>query len=47
MSVPPPVMPPSAAPQGQQVPALLNWVQSPVGCGLDEVEAVIAAILNP
>ncbi|MGF1524526.1 MAG: toll/interleukin-1 receptor domain-containing protein [Leptolyngbyaceae cyanobacterium] len=46
LNVPPPVMPPPVAPQGQRVPALLNWAQSPVGCGLDDVEAMVATILQ-
>ena len=46
LNVPPPVMPPSIAPQGQRVPALLNWAQSPVGCGLDELEAVINTVMS-
>ena len=41
-----PLMPPGLAPQGQRVPALLNWAQSPVGCGLDKLEAVINAVVN-
>lgn len=47
VNVPPPLMPPAAAPQGQRVPALLNWVQSPVGCGLAELEAAIKAAMSP
>ncbi|MEO0988778.1 MAG: toll/interleukin-1 receptor domain-containing protein [Cyanobacteria bacterium J06639_14] len=47
LNVPAPVMPPPVAPQGQRVPALLNWAKSPVGCGLDELEAVIDTIVNP
>lgn len=45
LNVPPPLLPPSIAPQGQRVPALLQWAQSPVGCGLDELEAVIRAVM--
>ncbi|MGD1861787.1 MAG: toll/interleukin-1 receptor domain-containing protein [Leptolyngbyaceae cyanobacterium] len=44
LNVPPPLMPPSIAPQGQRVSALLNWAKSPVGCGLQELEAVIKAV---
>ena len=46
LNVPLPVMPPPIAPQGQRVPALLNWAQSPVGCGLNELELVISAVLG-
>ena len=46
VKVPPPLMPPGFAPQGQRTPALLNWAQSPVGCGLDKLEAVINAVVN-
>lgn len=46
LNVPPPLMPPAIAPQGQRVPALLNWANSPVGCGLEELEAVIETILD-
>ncbi|NER82292.1 MAG: toll/interleukin-1 receptor domain-containing protein [Leptolyngbya sp. SIO1D8] len=46
LNVPPPLMPPPMAPQGQRVPALLNWAQSPVGCGLDELEAVINTVVK-
>ena len=34
------------APQGQRTPALLNWAQSLVGCGLDKLEAVINTVVN-
>ena len=46
VKVPPPLMPPGFAPQGQRTPALLNWAQSPVGCGLDKLEAVINSVVN-
>mgnify|MGYP001791650563 FL=1 len=47
LNVPPSLLPPSAAAQGQRVPALLNWAESPVGCGLGELEAVVDAVINP
>ncbi|MEM0982225.1 MAG: toll/interleukin-1 receptor domain-containing protein [Cyanobacteria bacterium P01_H01_bin.58] len=46
LNVPPPLMPPPVAPQGQRVPALLNWAQSPVGCGLDELETVVSNMMQ-
>jgi len=46
LNVPPPLMPPAYAPQGQRVPALLNWANSPVGCGLEELEAVINVVVE-
>jgi hypothetical protein len=46
VKVPPMLLPPAIAPQGQRVPALLEWAQSPVGCGLDELEAVIHAVVQ-
>ena len=47
VKMPPPLMPPSVAPQGQRVPVLLDWAQSPVGCGLEKLEAVVNAVINP
>ncbi|MDB9529269.1 toll/interleukin-1 receptor domain-containing protein [Oscillatoria sp. CS-180] len=47
LNVPPPLLPPAIAPQGQRVPALLNWAQSPLGCGLEELEAVVNSVINP
>lgn len=46
LNVPPALMPPSMAPQGQRVPALLSWAQSPVGCGLDELNAVVNSVVQ-
>ena len=47
LNVPPSLLPPAVAAQGQRVPALLNWAESPVGCGLSELEAVVDAVINP
>jgi hypothetical protein len=38
-------VPPNSAPQGQRVPALLTWAESPIGCGLATLEDVVNAIL--
>ena len=46
VKAPPPLIPPGFAPQGQRTPALLNWAQSPVGCGLDKLEAVIDIVVK-
>ncbi len=46
LNVPVPLIPPPIAPQGQRVPALLNWAQSPVGCGLEELEAVVNEVVQ-
>lgn len=46
LNVPPPLMPPSMAPPGQRVAALLNWAQSPVGCGLDQLNAVVNSVVQ-
>lgn len=39
-------VPPSPAALGQRVPALLEWVESPIGCGLTTLEAVIRAVVQ-
>ena len=38
-------VPPASAPQGQRVPALLAWAESPIGCGLGTLEDVVNSIL--
>lgn len=38
-------VPPNSAPQGQRVPALLAWAESPIGCGLAALEQVLHSIL--
>ncbi len=38
-------VPPNSAPQGQRVPALLTWAESPIGCGLATLEDVVNSIL--
>jgi hypothetical protein len=40
-------VPPASAPQGQRVPALLEWAESPIGCGLDTLEQVLHSIEHP
>jgi hypothetical protein len=39
-------VPGSASPQAQRVAALLEWAESPMGCGLRSVEDVIQSILR-
>lgn len=46
LQVPPSSMPSAMAPQGERVAALLKWVQSPVGCGLDDLQAVVRAVVK-
>lgn len=38
-------VPPNSAPQGQRVPALLTWAESPIGCGLETLEQVLNSLL--
>ena len=40
-------VPPASAAQGQRVPALLEWAESSIGCGLEKVEQAISIIINP
>jgi hypothetical protein len=40
-------VPPASAPLGQRVSALLEWAESPMGCGLETLEQVLALILDP
>lgn len=41
-------LPPSSAPQGDRVSALLSWVESPIGPGLDALRTALANVLpNP
>ncbi|MEM7649178.1 MAG: toll/interleukin-1 receptor domain-containing protein [Cyanobacteria bacterium P01_A01_bin.70] len=47
LNVPPSLLPPATAAQGQRVPALLNWAESPMGCGLGELEALVDAVISP
>ena len=46
LNVPLALMPPPMAPQGQRVSALLSWAQSPVGCGLDELNAIVNSVIQ-
>ena len=39
-------VPPSPAPPGQRVPALLEWAESPIGCGLDALGEVVNAVVS-
>ncbi|HEX7180679.1 MAG TPA: toll/interleukin-1 receptor domain-containing protein [Thermoanaerobaculia bacterium] len=43
---PPGLIPPMPAPQGDRVVTLLNWAESPGGCGLGEVQRLLAAVLS-
>jgi hypothetical protein len=45
LNPPPGNVPPASAAQGQRLAALLQWAESPMGCGLDTVEQVLNAIL--
>ncbi|PZV06549.1 MAG: toll/interleukin-1 receptor domain-containing protein, partial [Leptolyngbya sp.] len=42
-------VPPSSAPQGDRVSALLNWVESPIGPAtkLDALRISLGTLLNP
>ena len=38
---------PSTAPQGQRVPELLSWLDSPIGPGLEALRSTLDKVLNP
>jgi hypothetical protein len=38
---------PSSAPQGQRVPELLNWLESPIGPGLEALRTSLGNVLYP
>lgn len=40
-------LPPPSAAQGQRVPALFDWLESPVGPGLAALRTSLANVLNP
>jgi hypothetical protein len=40
-------VPPSHAPRGQRVPALFEWLESPIGPGLETLRAKAGDVLNP
>ena len=40
-------IPGSSAPPGERVAKLLEWAESRIGCGLDHLEAVLDAVINP
>jgi len=44
LDVPPMMLPPGGL--GQRVPALLNWAETPMGCGLDQVEQVMQQMMG-
>ncbi len=44
LRIPPPLLPPPMAPQNQRVAALLHWAESRMGCGLQELEAVMLTV---
>lgn len=46
LNPPPGNVPPTAAPLGQRVPALLEWAESPIGCGLHSLEAVVNQVIG-
>lgn len=46
LSTPPQVISARSAPQGHRVAEWLNWVQSPVGCGLGELEAIVEKVVG-
>ncbi|MFL6197625.1 MAG: toll/interleukin-1 receptor domain-containing protein [Thermoanaerobaculia bacterium] len=47
LSPPPGLIPPMPAPQGDRVAALLGWAEGPGGCGLGEVQRLLATVLTP
>ncbi len=47
LNPPPGSIPPSSAPQGDRVAALLQWAEGTGGCGLAQVRETLEAILNP
>ncbi|MGB3493051.1 MAG: toll/interleukin-1 receptor domain-containing protein [Elainellaceae cyanobacterium] len=40
------VVPPASAPQSERVAALMDWAESPKGCGLDDLEAVTDEVIS-
>jgi hypothetical protein len=46
LSPPPGLIPPMPAPQGDRVVALLGWAEGPGGCGLEEVQRLLATVLS-
>ncbi|MEO1068622.1 MAG: CHAT domain-containing protein [Cyanobacteria bacterium J06638_6] len=40
-------VPPSHAPRGQRVPALFEWLESPIGPGLETLRSRLRDVLNP
>nr|WP_204152035.1 CHASE2 domain-containing protein [Leptolyngbya sp. CCY15150] len=38
---------PASAPQGQRIPELLNWLESPIGPGLESLQKAIEPVLKP
>lgn len=45
LTPPPGIIPPLPASQGQRVAALLSWSQSPTGCGLKQLQQILAQIV--
>ncbi|BAY10617.1 hypothetical protein [Calothrix sp. NIES-2098] len=45
LKVPTNIIPPSTAPPGNRAFALLQWAESPMGCGLSDVEANLRSLL--
>ena len=37
----------ASAAQGERVPQLLEWAESPIGCGLETLEQILNSILHP
>lgn len=46
LNPPPGVVPPMPASQGDRASSLLNWAESPGGCGLHQVEDILETILQ-
>lgn len=46
LEVPPGNVPPSSSSQADRVAALIEWVTSPVGCGLEHLEEVLQLIIG-
>jgi nucleoside phosphorylase len=44
---PPGLVPPMPAPQGDRTSALLDWAESPGGCGVGSIEQLLETIIRP
>lgn len=46
LGVPQSVIPSSIAPQASRAVALLEWAESPVGCGIHEVSRILSTYIS-